>query len=264
MSQVSPTPIIALTNVTKQFPVGNEFYPALRGISLEIFPEDFTIIHGPSGSGKSTLLNILTGLELPTEGKVFLGGKRIDTLAEDDRGAIRNHYLGTVHQQPIWIKSLTVWENVALPLLIAGCQATTARDRALRALGEVGMGRYAKHRPTEISGGQQQRVSLARAIIHNPRVLVLDEPTGNLDTHAADQVLQLLQELNKHHRRTIVMVTHNLIYLPFANRTIEVQDGLIKQQVKETIKPIPSKPAKQAVNADSKKISSATHLKKDS
>lgn len=213
----------------KSFVVGKEPYPALRGISVQIYDGNFTIIYGPSGSGKSTLLNCIIGLEPPTSGKIWVAGQRIDLMTEDERAEMRAAKFGVVSQQPIWIKALTVLENVALPLLLQGVDKKEAKERSLASLQNVGMESLAKHKPVEISGGQQQRVSLARALVHNPQVLILDEPTGNLDTHSSDQVLQLLHSLNKDFQRTIIMVTHNLVYLPYANQTIALTDGLINE-----------------------------------
>jgi putative ABC transport system ATP-binding protein len=226
-------PIVKTVKLVKSFVVGKDPYEAVRGIDLEINEGDFAIIYGPSGSGKSTLLNCLIGLESPTSGQIWLDGERIDKLEEDQRSLVRSKKIGVVYQQPIWVKSLSVLENVALPLLISGVKTSIAFKRAKKLLCEVAMQNLAHHKPTEISGGQQQKVSLARALIHNPRILVLDEPTGNLDTHSSDEVMQLLQELNSKLNTTIVMVTHNLIYLPIANRTIVVKDGLLdKNEIK--------------------------------
>ncbi len=222
-------PVLLQTErVLKSFQIGAEYYQALRGISIEVKEHDFTIIYGPSGSGKSTLLNILLGLERPTSGAVWVTDQRIDTMNDDQRATMRAHHFGVVYQQPVWIKALTVLENVALPLLISGTKESAAHKRAMTALEEVEMERYQYHRPTEISGGQQQRVSLARALVNDPKILILDEPTGNLDTHTSDTVLALLQRLNIKELRTIIMVTHNLIYLPYANRQIMIQDGILE------------------------------------
>lgn len=232
VKSANPEPLIIMEGVTKSFPMGGEQYPALHEVNLTIDPGDFALLIGPSGSGKSTILNLMIGLELPTAGKIWFAGQRLDKMEEDERASLRTKKFGFVHQQSIWIKSLSILENVAIPLIIAGMPLKSAYDHAHHSLAQVGMGRYSKHKPTEISGGQQQRISLARALVNNPKVIVLDEPTGNLDTHTADEVMQLLQKLNHQHKRTIVMVTHNLIYLPYANRTISVLDGRI-EKIKE-------------------------------
>lgn len=219
--------VIVTEDVTKVFDLGKTQYRALRGATTTIYEGDFTILYGASGSGKSTLLHNIIGLERPTGGKIIVNGKRIDLMRGDDRAEFRTRNFGVVYQQPIWIKSLTIEENVAMPLLISGEDNNEAIKKAKSALDKVGMNTHVGHKPTEISGGQQQRVGLARALINDPKILVLDEPTGNLDTHAADEVMQMLAHLNADKKRTILMVTHNLVYLPYANRTIMMQDGKV-------------------------------------
>lgn len=219
-------PLIRTNDLVKSFNVGDDPYEALKGVSIRICEGDFTIIYGASGSGKSTLLNCLIGLEPPTSGEIWVSGKRVDLLDDDERAELRSSQFGIVHQQPIWVKALTVLENVALPLLIEGVDSREAYNKARKVLEEVEMMKYAKHRPTEISGGQQQRVSLARALVNEPKVLFLDEPTGNLDTHASDQVMGVLASLNTK-GITIILITHNLTYLPYASCTILIKDGLV-------------------------------------
>lgn len=222
--------IIQAQGLTKTFLVGKQPYEALRGVSLTVKPGDFVMIYGPSGAGKSTLLNLLIGLEQPTTGSLMIEGTYVEKASEEIRSTIRARIFGVVQQQPIWVKSLSVLDNIALPPLIAGKTNQTAYRQAKLALAEVGLSQYWRHRPTELSGGQQSRISLARALVHNPSVLVLDEPTGNLDTHTADEMMQLLQHLNTVRQRTIIMVTHNLIYLPYANRTVAIEDGVVREE----------------------------------
>ncbi len=245
-------PIISAENVMKQFKAGSENYQAIRGISVDIYRNDFTIIYGPSGSGKSTLLNSLIGLEVPTRGTVYFNNQNLTAMAEDERAELRAQNLGVVYQQAIWVKSLSVLENVAMPLLIAGADRGKAFKRALAALQEINLEMYADRRPTELSGGQQQRVSLARALVNDPAVVILDEPTGNLDTHNSDLVMQLLQDLNVKRNRTIIMVTHNLVYLPYANRTIAIKDGLIEKITDEEkgSRPVPIAPSAPVTNPE--------------
>lgn len=219
--------IIVAKNVKKSFLIGREPYQALRGVTTDINDGDFAIIAGPSGSGKSTFLNTIIGLERPTEGKIWVDNIEIDQMSDDQRAELRVKLIGVVSQQPIWIKSLTIVENVAMPLLIANYPEHEAYDRATKAITQVGLIEWAKHRPTELSGGQQQRINLARGLVNDPRILVLDEPTGNLDSASAMQVLTLLMNLNQQRRRTIIMVTHNTEYLPLANRIIRIRDGLV-------------------------------------
>lgn len=220
--------IVEANDVSKSFLVGTKRAAILKSVSLKVSHGEFVIIHGPSGSGKSTLLNCLIGLEPITKGEILVGDQRLDMMDDDDRAQMRVKTFGVVYQQPIWIKSLTVLENVALPLLIRGATRPTALRHAHKHLREVHMHRYANRKPTEISGGEQQRVGLARSLINNPKVLVLDEPTGNLDTHTADEMLKLLKGLNRQEHITIIMVTHNLAYLPIATKTVEIRDGKVK------------------------------------
>jgi putative ABC transport system ATP-binding protein len=229
-----PEIIIETSGLEKSFVVGERRFPVLNGINVRIVEGDFLVIYGPSGSGKSTLLNCLIGLEPITLGKVWVGKHRLDLLDEDERSHLRNTFFGVVYQQQIWVKALSVVENVALPLMIGGDSRAAATRRAMTHLREVGMERYANRKPTEISGGEQQRVGLARALLSDPRVLILDEPTGNLDTHAADQVLLLLQRLNRSKGMTVIMVTHNMAYLPLASRTIRLRDGMIEKEEQGT------------------------------
>lgn len=231
--------IIKVENLKKDFDLGKSKYPAIKGISLEIQATDFVIIYGPSGCGKSTLLNSITGLERPTFGRVTIRNNDIYQMEENDRSRFRAGKFGIVFQQPLWIKALDLVHNVAMPLLINGEKENRACEKAIDVLKEVEMASFARHKLAELSGGQQQRAGIARALIHNPWILIADEPTGNLDTHAADEVMHIFQKLNVVHKRTIIMVTHNLIYLPLATRKIAMKDGMISQgenEVKELVR----------------------------
>lgn len=230
-------PIIVAENVHKEFMIGNQPYAALRGATATMLDGEFVIISGPSGSGKSTFLNTIIGLEPPSKGKIIVDGVQIDQMSEDQRAEMRVKLIGVVSQQAIWVKALTIVENVAMPLLIANYSERDALERATQAITQVGLIEWAKHKPTELSGGQQQRINLARALVNNPRVIVLDEPTGNLDSQSALQVLELLMDLNQKRQRTIVMVTHNLEYLPLANRIIRIRDGVVAS-VEENKNPV--------------------------
>lgn len=240
MKEVKGTPIskkravIIAKDVKKFFMMGKEPYQAVRGVSAMIYDAEFAIIYGPSGSGKSTFLNMVIGLERPTSGEVWVDGIEIDKMNDDQRAQLRATHIGVVSQQPIWVKALTALENVAMPLLIANVKEKEAYRRAKEAINQVGLLDWIKHKPTELSGGQQQRINLARGLVNNPHILVLDEPTGNLDTQSALQVLSLLQDLNKQHKRTIIMVTHNLDYLPLADRTIMIRDGVVEKITENT------------------------------
>lgn len=231
--------IIKIENLVKTYHFNGTDIPILDGINLSIKSTDFCILYGPSGSGKSTLLHQITGLESPTKGKVSVRGTNISALSEEKKAIFRSQKFGIVYQMWYWIKPLTVWENVAMPLLIMGIPKSEARKRALESLAEVGMQDYALKYPVQLSGGEQQKALLARALVNNPWIIIADEPTGNLDTHSADQIMHTLQDLNVSHKRTIIMVTHNLIYLPMATRRVALKDGQIvtsDQQIGREIK----------------------------
>ncbi|MBU0708238.1 ABC transporter ATP-binding protein [Patescibacteria group bacterium] len=220
--------IIRLEKVNKEFPSGRGQSNVLHEAELHIYPQEFTIIYGPSGSGKSTLLNTIIGLEPPTTGKVYVQGRDVFGLEEDARAEFRNFHYGVVYQQANWVKSLNVIENVALPLLLRGGSMKYAQERALYSLGQVGLGEFATKHPSQLSGGEQQKVSVARALSTDPIVIVADEPTGNLDTKSGNEVIQLFIDLIKRFGRTVVMVTHELRFLEFADRAIAIKDGRIE------------------------------------
>lgn len=220
-------PIISLQGVFKQFQVGPQQVPVLRGISMEVLPGEFLLLHGPSGSGKSTLLHTLLGLEKPTTGSVEVLGSNLYQMSEDDVAYFNKEHLGMVHQQPYWIASLNVLENVTFPLMLKriGLAERTAKAREM--LEMVQMHDWASFRPSELSSGQQQRVSLARALISNPTIIVADEPTGNLDYESGIQLMEILKAVNRDLGKTVLMVTHDLGYMKYATRTIRMSDGKI-------------------------------------
>ncbi len=222
-------PAVEVKNLKKSFAMGQSQEQALVDVSAVIRHGDFAIIFGPSGSGKSTLLNMIIGLELPTSGEVFVESTPMHQLDDDARATVRMKTFGVVYQQPLWVKSLPVIDNVALPGIIQGESIEHSEQRAQELLEGVGLGQYHHFKPAELSGGQQQRASLARALILNPPILILDEPTGNLDTENADHMIDLLQSLNRQRNVTIIMVTHNLDYLKYATTQIEIVDGAIKK-----------------------------------
>jgi len=235
--KVTKKPVIVAKDVTKTFTIGKEAYKVLHGLSATVYVGEFAIIYGPSGSGKSTFLNTLIGLENPTSGEIFIDGIEIDKMTEDQRAELRATRFGVVSQSPIWIKALTVLENVAMPLLIQNVPESRAFARAKEVLEMAGLPEKLKNKPTELSGGQQQRVNFARSLVNDPHILVLDEPTGNLDTKSSDQVLGLLNELNRRRERTILMITHNLEYLELADKTIMIRDGQITNITEQIAKP---------------------------
>lgn len=229
MPKVSRKPVISVKNVNKSFRVGKGTVDVLRDINLEIYPGEFVIIFGPSGCGKSTLLNTIVGLEKPTQGKVFVRGTDFYDLEQDERSEFRRKKYGIVHQQSNWIKSLSVIENVAFPLAISGQRYRKSLERASKLLNLFRLDEFEKNTPTELSGGQQQRVSVVRALISNPWIVVADEPTGNLDTTSAADLMYVFQFLNNESKRTVIMVTHNPEYEKYASKVVTMEDGKIKK-----------------------------------
>ncbi len=219
--------LIKLDKVSKSFPVGKQQVRVLKDITLNLYSGEFVIIYGPSGCGKSTLLHTVLGLEEPSRGKVYLRGKNLYSLKADDRTNYRRQKIGMMFQQSNWIKSLSVWQNVAYPLWLAGQGEKASKERSFKILEEVGMLEFAHYHPNELSGGQQQRVAVARALSAEPYILIADEPTGNLDSKTGAELIRLLVKLNRVDRRMILMVTHDIGYLPLATRRISMKDGLI-------------------------------------
>lgn len=220
--------VVSVQNVSKSFHVGVQDVPILKDVSFEIKAGDFVIIFGPSGCGKSTLLHTMLGLEAPSKGTIiFLGTNLYQNTTEDDLSDLRKIHIGMVYQQPNWIKSLTVLENIAFPLLLLGEERLDTLEKAHTMLETIDMIDWAGYIPTELSSGQQQRVALARALVTNPEVIIADEPTGNLDYESGQELMQLLTKLNKEGNKTIVMVTHDLEYLKFSKTSIRMFNGEI-------------------------------------
>lgn len=220
-------PIIKIRNVDKTFALPSGDVHVLHDISLEIQPQSFTIIYGPSGSGKTTLLNTLSCLEKPTNGTVTVVGQQVYDLTSDERAAFRSKELGMVYQSNYWVKSLSVLENVAMPLYVAGWDISMSKKKAFETLKQIHLEEFADYRPVLLSGGQQQRVSLARALVADPMIILADEPTGNLDTKAGDMVMDLLKTVQKDFGRTVVLITHNNDYIPYSEKQIHILDGRI-------------------------------------
>ncbi len=237
---------LEVRKLKKNFLVGKEEIPVLKGIDLKVDFGEFVVILGPSGCGKSTLLNTILGLEEPTEGQVLVRGKDVYTMDEDGRANFRRQKFGVVYQQPNWIRSLNVIENVAFPLNIAGVHHHTAMKRAKEILYLFKFDKYEKYYPMELSGGQQQKLSMCRALIANPWIVLADEPTGNLDTITAEDLMYDLKVLNSESRRTIIMVTHNTDYERYATKLIYMEDGLIKK-IEQREKPVISQEEEEQV-----------------
>lgn len=221
------TPIIKIEKISKTFGSGEAAVKVLDDISLEIFSGEYIILFGPSGSGKSTLLNCLAGLEVPDQGKVIVRGEDIAKFNKAELANYRNKKIGIIFQSFNVLKSFNILENIALPQTFTGISKRRRIKRAEHLLEIFGLKHLGKRIPTEVSGGQQQRVAIARALANNPWILIADEPTGNLDSKASAEVMELLEKLNHKSKRTIVMVTHNPEHLKYANRVIYLRDGKI-------------------------------------
>jgi ABC-type lipoprotein export system ATPase subunit len=228
-------PLVGLRNVSKTFAEDINDYQAqvLKDISLEIIEGEYVMIFGPSGSGKSTMLNLLAGLEAPTHGKVLVRGR--DLSHYDSERLARYHRLktGMVFQSFNLLKSLNCWENVALPMAANGARYGFRKKRALQLMKQFGLSEYANRQPSEISGGEQQRLAIARALVNHPFLLLVDEPTGNLDSKAAGEVMEIFRNIHEKKEATIIMVTHNPEHLQYASRVIYMQDGaVVNEEVK--------------------------------
>lgn len=222
--------MIELDEVRRSYPVGEEPLLALKDVSARIPAGEYVAVMGPSGSGKSTLLNILGCLDRPTAGTYRLDGRAVGTLSADALSEVRRHEIGFVFQSFHLIGRLTADENVALPMLLAGVPEEERRARMAAALDAVGLAHRAAHRPSELSGGECQRVAIARATVMRPRVLLADEPTGNLDTANGEQIMQLLEHMNAE-GLTLIVVTHDPNIGRRSDRVLVLRDGEIVQRV---------------------------------
>lgn len=225
------TSLVNIQAVNKSYMRGKEEVPVLQDLNLEIPKGDFLALMGPSGSGKSTLLNLIGGLDVPNSGKILISGTDISTLDDDDLGRWRADHIGYVFQMYNLLPVLTAQKNVELPLLLTNLNAEERRQRAMAALQLVGLADRAQHKPTELSGGQQQRVGIARAIVTDPLLLLCDEPTGDLDKKAGDEILDLLQALNEQQNKTIIMVTHDPKAARRAKHTLHMDSGQLVREV---------------------------------
>ena len=222
--------LIEIRDVSKLYLRGKQKVEVLHHIDLDIAEGDFLALMGPSGSGKTTLLNLIGGLDLPSAGSIVVGGQRIDQLGANALARWRASQVGFVFQFYNLMPTLSAQRNVELPLLLTKLSGAERRKRAAIALQLVGLADRATHKPTELSGGQQQRVSIARAIVSDPKLLVCDEPTGDLDRQSAEEVLALLRALNRDHGKTILMVTHDPKAAEYANSTVELDKGTLVQR----------------------------------
>jgi putative ABC transport system ATP-binding protein len=222
--------MIQIRNVTKAYERGRQKVEVLHGLTLDVPAGDFVALIGPSGSGKTTRHNHVGRLDTPSSGEIAVGGERLDRMRSNALAKWRSANVGFVFQFYNLMPVLSAERNVELPLLLTSLSAAERRKRVAIALEVVGLGDRAKHKPRELSGGQEQRVAIARAIVSDPRLLVCDEPTGDLDRTTADEILGLLQVLNREHGKTIVMVTHDPLAASFAQRTLHLDKGRLAEQ----------------------------------
>jgi putative ABC transport system ATP-binding protein len=222
--------MVQVRNVTKVYTRGKQKVEVLHGLTLDIPKGDFVALMGPSGSGKTTLLNLIGGLDQPTGGEIAVSGNRIDKLSSGQLAKWRAQNVGFVFQFYNLMPVLTAEGNVELPLLLTKLSSAQRKKNVAVALDVVGLADRAKHKPRELSGGQEQRVAIARALVSDPQLLVCDEPTGDLDRKTADEILGLLQVLNREHGKTIVMVTHDPKAAEFARRILHLEKGQLLEQ----------------------------------
>jgi len=223
-------PLIQVENVSKVYRRDAIEIPVLDGIHLEIDEGEYVSLMGPSGSGKTTLLNLLAGIDRPTAGRVMVAGEEISRLSESGLAEWRSHHVGFIFQLYNLIPVLTAYENVELPLLLTKLKRRERQEHVKAALGIVGLLDRMDHYPRQLSGGQEQRVAVARAIVSDPVLLLADEPTGDLDAKSAEEILTLLQRLNREYRKTIVMVTHDAHAARWAKRLIHLDKGVLSDK----------------------------------
>jgi putative ABC transport system ATP-binding protein len=219
--------VIDIENITKEYVMGEEIVRALRGVSLQIRPNEYIAIMGPSGSGKSTLMNMLGCLDTPSSGRYEFNGRNVAEMNDDELAAIRNREIGFVFQTFNLLPRADSLRNVELPLIYAGIDPETRKQRATQSLCEVGLGDRLHHKPNELSGGQRQRVAIARALVNRPSIILADEPTGNLDSKTGEEIMMLFENLYDR-GNTIILVTHEADIARHARRTVRLRDGLVE------------------------------------
>ena len=224
---MSDKAVLSCRNLGKSYEEGPESVQVLANLQLELHPGERVAIVGKSGSGKSTLLNLLGGLDTPTKGGVWLDGEELSALSEKKRGLLRNRALGFVYQFHHLLPEFTALENVCMPLLIGKTAIPEARQRATALLERVGLGHRLEHKPAELSGGERQRVAIARALVNNPGLVMLDEPTGNLDSHTAEGIQDLMLELSTSMRTAFLVVTHDMNLARQMDRVLQLQEGCL-------------------------------------
>ena len=220
--------LVQMTNVTKDYRLGQTIVRALRGVTMQIDAGEFVAVWGPSGSGKTTLLNLMGGIDEPTSGRFTLNGQEISKLPDDLRSEIRNKAIGFVFQRFNLMPVLNAVENVMLPLQIRGLSSAESKKKAVDRLEQLGLSDFLAHRPDRLSGGQQQRVAIARALVTNPSLIIADEPTANVDSDTAIEIIRLMRDLNTKEGTTFVFSTHDQRLLGRVDRLIRLEDGRIK------------------------------------
>lgn len=227
--------VIVAIDLWKIYRLGKIEYPALRGVNMRVRRGEFVAVVGPSGSGKSTLLNLFGALDRPTRGKVIIDGVEISALRSDELADLRNKKLGFVFQTFNLIPYMSALDNVEVPMIASGLTPKERRARAEELLALVGLKGFERNRPNELSGGQQQKVAIARALANDPQIILADEPTGNLDSKSAGEVVEILHNLNKR-GVTIIMVTHNLNLIKYCHKVYWMKDGLVEKEVEQNVR----------------------------
>ncbi|MGB0978746.1 MAG: ABC transporter ATP-binding protein [Croceimicrobium sp.] len=223
--------IIKLRQIRRDFPLGSQIVKVLKGIDLEVKPNEYVALMGPSGSGKSTLMNLLGCLDTPTSGEYWLNGKDVSQMTDNDLAEVRNSEIGFVFQTFNLLPRSTALENVALPLVYAGMPSSDRQKRAEEVLESVGLGDRMDHRPNQLSGGQRQRVAVARALVNHPSIILADEPTGNLDSKTSIEIMKLFGDIHAL-GNTVILVTHEEDIAQHAHRIIRLRDGVIESDEK--------------------------------
>ncbi len=218
-------PLIQLKDVWKTYYMGDISLDVLKGVSLDIYRGEFVAILGPSGSGKSTLMNQVGILDTPTKGTVSIENSDISLFTESELAQVRGKKIGFIFQQFNLIPTLTALENVTLPAIFQDMSEEERIKKGTKLLTDVGLGERLYHKPTELSGGQQQRVAIARALINDPEIILADEPTGNLDSKAGQQIMSMLTDLHSHKKKTIILITHDVHLIEYSTKTVYLKDG---------------------------------------
>jgi putative ABC transport system ATP-binding protein len=246
--------VVELENLEKSYRLGKVTVNALRGVTLKLGQGEFMVIMGPSGSGKTTLLNIIGTLDKPTSGRALVDGEDITRMNDGQLTKLRRHKIGFVFQFHNLIPVLTALENVELPMITSGVKRRASRDRATELLSRVGLQDRTDHLPDELSGGEQQRVAIARALVNHPRIVLADEPTGDLDMKTGFEIVQLLHGMAKQESASVVVVTHDPVVAERADRLVEMRDGRIMENARDpllgqrrtirAVEPLPPEPGR--------------------